>query len=51
MTAAGGVRPLISVVLPAQQAAEAHRLLEDREVVGKVVLTFGDGAADIRRSA
>jgi alcohol dehydrogenase len=51
MAAAGGVRPLISRVLPAAEAAEAHRLLEDREVVGKVVLTFGGGAADMRRSA
>jgi alcohol dehydrogenase len=50
MTAAGGVRPLISKVLPAREAGEGHRLLEDREVVGKVVLTFGDDA-QMRRSA
>jgi len=38
----GGVRPLIDKVLPAQEAATAHRLLEERAVVGKVVLSFDD---------
>ncbi|MCF3934937.1 zinc-binding dehydrogenase [Acuticoccus sp. M5D2P5] len=42
LVADGGVRPLISHVLPATDAAEGHRLLEGREVVGKVVLTFGE---------
>lgn len=42
--AEGGVKPLVSHVLPATEAAEAHRLLEAREVVGKVVLTFRDDA-------
>lgn len=38
----GGVRPLIDKVLPAQEAGTAHRLLEERAVTGKVVLTFND---------
>jgi len=38
----GGVRPLIDKVLPAQDAATAHRLLEERAVIGKVVLSFDD---------
>ncbi len=38
----GGVRPLVDKVLPAQEAGTAHRLLEERAVTGKVVLTFND---------
>lgn len=38
----GGVRPLIDKVLPAQDAKTAHRLLEERAVIGKVVLSFDD---------
>lgn len=36
---AGTVRPVIYRTLPLEQAAEAHRLLESGEVIGKVVLT------------
>jgi alcohol dehydrogenase len=36
--AAGRLRPVIDKVLPLDQAAEAERLLEDREVFGKVLL-------------
>jgi NADPH2:quinone reductase len=36
----GAVKPIISKVLPLEQAPEAHRLLESGEVVGKVVLTL-----------
>ncbi len=32
------LRPLIDKVLPLEEAAEAERMLEDREVVGKVLL-------------
>ena len=35
----GRVRPVIEAVLPLDQAAEAHRLLETGAVTGKVVLT------------
>jgi alcohol dehydrogenase len=37
---AGGARPLVSHVLDIHEVQEAHRLLESREVVGKVVLTI-----------
>jgi len=37
----GSVRPLVNRELPLEQAAEAHRLLEAGEIVGKVVLTVG----------
>ena len=39
LLAAGKVRPLVARVLPLTQAAEAHRLLEAGEIIGKVVLT------------
>jgi len=35
----GTVRPLIHKTLPLAQAAEAHRLMESRRHVGKIVLT------------
>jgi alcohol dehydrogenase len=35
---AGRVRPVIDRVLPLAQTAEGERLLEDREVVGKVII-------------
>ncbi len=37
--AAGRLRPVIHDVLPLERAADAHRMLEGREVFGKVVLT------------
>jgi alcohol dehydrogenase len=39
----GKMRPLISHVLGANEARRAHLVLEDREVVGKIVLTFNEG--------
>jgi putative PIG3 family NAD(P)H quinone oxidoreductase len=39
LLAAGKVRPIVARVLPLAQAAEAHRLLEAGEIIGKVVLT------------
>lgn len=35
----GLIKPKIGMVLPLQQASEAHRALEAREVLGKVILT------------
>ena len=32
------MKPLISEVLPLEETAEAERLLEDREVFGKVLI-------------
>ena len=43
LLASGTVKPVIDRTLPLDQAAEAHRLLESGEVVGKIVLTVGDG--------
>jgi NADPH:quinone reductase-like Zn-dependent oxidoreductase len=36
---AGRLRPVVDSVLPLEEAAEAHRLLEERAQFGKVVLT------------
>jgi NADPH2:quinone reductase len=36
--AAGAVKPVVGAELPLAQAADAHRLIEDRKHVGKVVL-------------
>jgi NADPH2:quinone reductase len=41
LLASGAVRPIVSRTLPLDQAAEAHRLLESGEVIGKIVLTVG----------
>lgn len=38
----GRVRPVIDRVLPMSEAAEAHRILDASEHIGKVVLTVGD---------
>src|SRR4051795_3234107 len=35
----GRIKPVIDKVLPLQQAAEGLRLIQDREVIGKVVVT------------
>ena len=35
---AGKLRPIVDSVLPLDQAGEAHRRLEAREVFGKLVL-------------
>lgn len=40
LVAEGKLKPVIHRVLPVQQAAEGHRLIESREVFGKVVLTL-----------
>ncbi len=38
LAAAGALRPVVAAVMPLEQAAEAHRMIEARETVGKVVL-------------
>ena len=38
LIAAGTIRPQIAETVPLARAADAHRLLEDRKIVGKVVL-------------
>ena len=43
MLAAGQIRPVVTT-LPLTEAAEAHRRLQAREVVGKLVLTPGGAA-------
>lgn len=43
MIAQGKVTPMISQTLPLEQAAEAHKLLEDRANVGKIALRPGFG--------
>lgn len=42
LVAGGRVRPVVSRVLPLEQAAEAHRLLGERRAVGRVVLLMDD---------
>ena len=37
----GVVKPRVGLALPLEKAAEAHRRLQDRRTVGKVVLTVG----------
>ena len=41
LLSSGTVAPVIDRTLPLENAAEAHRLLESGEVVGKIVLTVG----------
>jgi alcohol dehydrogenase len=35
----GRIKPVIDKVLPLEQAREGLRLIQDREVIGKVVVT------------
>ena len=39
LIAAGKMKPVIDKVLPLEQAREGLRLIQDREVIGKVVVT------------
>jgi NADPH:quinone reductase-like Zn-dependent oxidoreductase len=39
LAASGGLRPVVHAVLPLDRLPEAHRILESREVIGKVVIT------------
>jgi NADPH2:quinone reductase len=38
MASEGKIRSLIGKVLPLSEAAEGHRLVENNEVIGKVIL-------------
>ena len=38
---AGKVRPIVHATLPLSQAAEAHRMVEQGGVVGKILLVLG----------
>ena len=38
LLATGTVAPIVGATLPLEQVAEAHRLLESGEIVGKIVL-------------
>jgi NADPH2:quinone reductase len=40
LLAAGRIRPVIHTVLPAAQAAAAHRLMESNQHIGKIVLSW-----------
>jgi putative PIG3 family NAD(P)H quinone oxidoreductase len=47
LISSGQVRPVIDTILPLAEAAEAHRLLEQGEHIGKIILTTRpDGNAD-----
>ena len=41
LLAAGTVRPVVHATFPLRHAADAHRLLEAGDVIGKIVLTCG----------
>ncbi len=38
LVATGAIKPIIALTLPAEQAAEAHRILSKGEIQGKIVL-------------
>jgi NADPH2:quinone reductase len=40
LLASGQIKPIINKVFPAGEAAEAHRLMESSEHIGKIVLSF-----------
>lgn len=42
-TAAGRLRPVIDRVLPAGEIGQAHRLLQGRQTIGKIVITWEGG--------
>jgi NADPH2:quinone reductase len=42
----GRIKPIVHSTFPLPQAAEAHRLMESSEHIGKIVLTVGLEAAD-----
>ncbi len=51
MAAAGSLRPVVHARVPFSRAAEAHRILHDRENLGKVVLVPDEETGDGGESA
>jgi len=45
LIAAGRIRPVLHRVLPAEEAAQAHALMESGQHVGKIVLRWTPDAA------
>ena len=43
LIAAGKAKPIVHATFPLEQAAEAHRLMEESSHMGKIVLTTGKG--------
>jgi NADPH:quinone reductase len=41
--ASGAIKPIINAIFPAEKAADAHRLMESSEHIGKIVLEFVAG--------
>ena len=41
LLSSGVVRPIVNAIFPLREAAEAHRLLESGDFIGKIVLTCG----------
>jgi NADPH:quinone reductase-like Zn-dependent oxidoreductase len=41
MYTAGQIKPVVGKTFPLEQAAEAHRYIQNRRNIGKVVLTVG----------
>ena len=41
LLASGKIKPVIHTIFPANQAADAHRLMENGDLIGKIVLNFG----------
>ena len=42
LLASGEIKPIINAVFPAHKAADAHRLMEGGDHIGKIVLQFAD---------
>ena len=41
---AGKIAPVIAATFGLEQVADAHRLMESNQVIGKIVLRVGDAA-------
>ena len=50
MADAGEIKPIVDQVLPMDEAAEAHRLVDTEERIGAIVLAIGDHADGITAS-